>query len=81
MKEWMPAARAEVVRLAVPPDRDTVPRVVPPSEKMTLPVGAGIPPPLAVVVTVAVSVKGCPKTGVVVEGATVTDVVAPVTVR
>jgi hypothetical protein len=51
---WLPAASDEVVTVAVPPLRVTLPRVVEPSWKVTVPVAeAGL--------TVAVRVTGCPK--------------------
>ena len=53
----MPAASAEVVKLAWPPLRVAVPSVVPPSANVTVPVG--VPEPL-VEATVAVKVTACP---------------------
>ena len=57
MIEWLPTVSDEVVRAAVVPVSDTVPSVVAPSLKVTVPVG--VPPPL-VGVTVAVKVTGWP---------------------
>jgi hypothetical protein len=52
-KLWLPDARVEVVKVAIPPLRAIVPRAVEPSWNVTLPVAeAGL--------TVAVSVTGWP---------------------
>jgi hypothetical protein len=60
--EWEPNASAEVVNAATPELRPTVPRVVAPSRKVTVPVG--VPP---APVTVAVNVTGWPTTEGLVE--------------
>src|SRR5450759_2473369 len=52
--------RAAVESVARLPVRGAVPIAVPPSKKVTLPVGPGTPE--AVVVTAAVSVRACPRT-------------------
>jgi len=54
--EWLPTARAEVVKVAVPADSVPVPSTLAPSRKLTLPVG--VPP---VPMTVAVNVTDCPE--------------------
>ena len=60
MTEWLPAPRPEVARLAWPePFKVALPRVLPPSVKVTVPVGVPDPP-----VTVAVKVTASPKLGV-----------------
>ncbi len=51
--EWLPAVNDAVVTLAVPPTSVAVPSCVPPSKKVTVPVGAA---PL----TVAVNRTACP---------------------
>jgi hypothetical protein len=51
--EWAPADRLEVAKLALPPLRVPVPRVVVPSKKVTVPVAGPAPDPG---VTVAVKV-------------------------
>jgi len=58
---WLPAGRA-MARVAVPPERVAVPRVVAPSLKVTVP--DGVPPPGATAVTVAVTFRGWPETKV-----------------
>jgi len=52
------ADKDEVVYVASPPVRLTLPRLVCPSEKVTLPVG--VPPPCPVAATVAVKVTDWP---------------------
>ena len=55
--EWDPAERDDIAgELAIPPERDPVPRTVGPSRKITVPVG--VPAPGAVAFTVAVKVTG-----------------------
>ena len=53
-------ARDEIAKVATPPLNVPVPSVVPPSLKVTLPVG--VPLPGAAAVTVAVKVTDWPKT-------------------
>ena len=60
MIAWLPDESDEVVKVAVPPDRDAVPSVVPPSMNVTVPVG--VKPD-----TVAVKVTLCPAVGTVLE--------------
>ncbi len=55
--EWVPADRAEVVKVATPPLRVPVPSVVAPSKKVTVPVAGPEPDPG---VTVAVKVTDWP---------------------
>jgi hypothetical protein len=52
----------------VPPDKVTVPRLPPPSLKVTLPVGT--PDPGATGLTVATRVTGWPNAGRIVDGTT-----------
>jgi hypothetical protein len=56
---WLPRESPVVDMLAVPFDSETVPSVVDPSVKITLPVG--VPPPGDCALTVAVNVTLCPK--------------------
>ena len=64
--EWVPAARLEVEKVAVPPLRVPVPSVAVPSWKVTVPVG--VPAPGVFTLTVAVNVTLWPKTeGLVAE--------------
>ncbi len=56
MSEWLPAASAEVEKLAVPFTKLAVPRIVVPSLNVTVPLG--VPP--AGAVTVAVMVTAVP---------------------
>ena len=51
---WLPTANAEVVNVATPPLKVTVPMGLPPSRKATVPVG--VPVPGATGDTVAVKV-------------------------
>ena len=55
----VPTASADVVRLAVPPDRVAVPKVVAESKKVTVP--PGVPAPGAAAETVAVNVTAWPE--------------------
>src|SRR5579872_5194593 len=57
---WLPAVRAEVLKLAIPPESVPVPIGLPPSRNITVPVG--VPEPGATAVTVAVRVTASPKT-------------------
>ena len=57
--EWVPAARLEVEKVAVPPLRVPVPSVAVPSRKVTVPVG--VPAPGVFTLTVAVNVTLWPK--------------------
>src|SRR5262245_66400769 len=54
VSEWLPTASEEIVKLAVPAASVPVPICVPPSNKLTDPVGESP-------VTVAVNFTGCPK--------------------
>jgi len=54
----LPAAKAEVVNVAMPPLSVPVPMGLPPSKNVTVPVG--VPDPGATGETVAVNVTGCP---------------------
>ena len=64
--EWLPTARLEVEKVAVPSLRVPVPSVVVPSRKVTVPVG--VPAPGAFALTVAVNVTLWPNTeGLVAE--------------
>ena len=58
--EWLPTARLEVEKVAVPPLSVPVPSVAVPSRKVTVPVG--VPAPGAFAVTVAVNVTLWPNT-------------------
>ena len=58
MIECDPAARSDLVSVAVPPVSVPVPNSVTPSLNVTVPLG--VPTPVAVVVTVAVKVTACP---------------------
>ena len=60
---WLPDASDEVLKVAVAtPFRSTVPRVVVPSEKVTVPVGTvGVDEPGATTVTVAIRVTVWPR--------------------
>ena len=60
MIECRPVVSAGMVKDACPLTRFAVPRLVSPSKKVTVPVGA--PDPGAVAVTVAVATTGWPKT-------------------
>lgn len=55
---WLPARKALVVKVATPPARVPVPRVVAPSLKVTVP--EGVPAPGAGTLTVAVKVTELP---------------------
>lgn len=57
---WLPTAKAEVVNVAWPLLRMPVPMALPPSRKVTVPVG--VPAPGATAETVAVKVTDWPKT-------------------
>ena len=75
MIEWLPADRVDVVNVAWPPlPSRVVPRGLPLSKKVTLPVG--VPP--AGAVTVAVKVTGWPATEGLVDDEMVVPVVAGV---
>ena len=64
--EWVPTARLEVEKVAMPPLSVPVPRVAVPSWKVTVPVG--VPAPGVFTPTVAVNVTLWPKTeGLVAE--------------
>src|SRR4051794_37481470 len=56
---WLPASRADVLKVAVPPLSVPVPRELDPSLKVTDPVG--VPAPGATAPTVAVKVTDWPK--------------------
>jgi hypothetical protein len=58
----MPALKDEVLKVALPPLRETVARIAEPSRKVTLPVG--VPEPGAFAVTAAVKVTDWPDTDV-----------------
>ena len=66
--EWLPTARLEVEKVAVPPLSVPVPSVVVPSSNVTVPVG--VPAPGALTVTVAVKVTLWPNTEGLAEEAT-----------
>jgi hypothetical protein len=55
---WLPTAKADVERVALPEDRLAVPKVEAPSRKVTVPVGT--PVPEATALTVAVNVTAWP---------------------
>lgn len=76
---WLPGARADVVKVAIPPLSVPVPIGLPPSKKVTVPVG--VPDPGATGETVAVKVTDCPKTGRLNDEVTVVVVLALLTVR
>ena len=76
--EWTPAARVEVVNVAVPLVRVAVPRLAAPSRKVTVPVG--VPAPGATALTVAVKVTDWPNVDGLVEEATVVVELAWLTV-
>ena len=63
--EWLPTARLEVEKVAVPPLRVPVPSVAVPSRKVTMPVG--VPAPGAFALTEAVNVTLWPNTEGLVE--------------
>ena len=78
MIEWLPTARALVVRAAWLPTMATGdPRVVTPSMNWTVPLSR--PPPGAVTDTMAVSVTDCPRTDGLSELATAVEVAALLT--
>ena len=62
---WLPTLKAELVKVAMPPKRMPVPTGLPPSRKVTAPVG--VPLPGALAETVAVRVTDCPKTDVLAD--------------
>jgi len=57
---WLPKARTEVVKVALPPDSVPVPIEMPPSRNVTVPVG--VPAPGATAFTIAVKVIAWPNT-------------------
>jgi hypothetical protein len=63
--EWLPTARLDVEKVAMPPLSVSVPRVVDPSSKVTVPVG--VPAPGEFTLTVAVNVTFWPNTEGLVE--------------
>lgn len=69
--EFAPRGNVLVLRLALPPERVTVPNVVEPEVKITVPVGVVVGE-----VTVAVSVTDCPNVDGLREDVTVVDVTA-----
>ena len=76
--EWEPMGSMGVMKVAWPELRVLVARGVPPSWKMTEPVG--VPPPGKTALTVAVKVTDWPKTTGLVEELTVVVVLAWLTV-
>ena len=72
--EWLPTLSEDVEKVATPPEREPVPRVVVPSLKVTVPVAV-------LGVTVAVKVTESPKFDGFWEEATVVEVVALFTVK
>jgi hypothetical protein len=76
--ESLPTARAEVVKVAWPPESVPVPRVATPFLKVTAPVG--VPEPGAPALTVAVKVTDWPKTEGLAEDDTVVTLESTVTV-
>ena len=71
---WLPPARAEVVNVATPPANVPEPIALPPSRKVTDPVG--VPVPGGTAVTVAVNVTGWPTTEGFTDAVTVVAVLA-----
>ena len=54
--EWLPTAKLEVLKVALPPESVAVPKVVEPSRKLTVPDGVPLPGALALTVAVKVTV-------------------------
>ena len=84
--EWVPTVSVAVVSDALPPARDVLPRELPPSKKVTVPVGVPVPVGVtaAVNVTATVNVDGFNddvSVVVVVAGVTVSTAGAEVTER
>src|SRR5690242_19943495 len=67
----VPTPRAAVLRAARPPLRPTVPRTVPPSRNVTVPLGVAVP---LAARTVAVKVTDWPAVGALVEAARLVSV-------
>src|SRR5579872_1342995 len=76
---WLPTAKAEVVKVAMPPIMVPLPTGLPPSRNVTVPVG--VPAPGATGDTVAVKVVDWPNAEGLVDEATVVVVSALLTVR